>query len=102
MVKDRRTLLEQLYDGEFNPIEKIVSGNPDYAAMNHQEGEEIEYLAKRLNGEDKARFDKLIALMGETELMNGCAHFAYGLRTGILLMFELFASENRRSFVDRK
>lgn len=28
--------------------------------------------------------------------------FAYGLRTGILLMFELFASENRRPFTDRK
>ena len=102
MVKDRKTLLEQLYDGEFNPIEKIVSGNPDYAAMSHQEGKEIEYFARQLNGEDKVRFDKLIALMGETELMNGCAHFAYGLRTGILLMFELFASENSPPFMDRK
>ena len=102
MVKDRKPLLEQMYDGEFYPNETVVSGDPDYVAMSHREGEEIEYIASQLNGEDKARFDKLIALMGETELMNGCAHFAYGLRTGIMLMFELFASENRRPFVDRK
>ena len=41
-------------------------------------------------------------LMGEMEHMNGYANFAYGLRTGILLMFELFADENRHPFADRK
>ena len=102
MVKDRKTLLEQIYDGEFTPIEKIESGDPDYATMSHQEGEEIEYIASKLNDEDKVRFDKLMDLMGETEHMSSYANFAYGLRTGILLMFELFVSENRRPFEDRK
>ena len=102
MVKDRKTLLRQIFDGEFYPGETVVSGDPDYAAMSHQEGEEIEYIASRLNDEDKARFDKLIDLMGEAEHMNGCANFAYGLRTGILLMFELFVSENNHPFADRK
>ncbi len=41
-------------------------------------------------------------LMGEMEHMNGYANFAYGLHTGILLMFELFTSENRHPFVERK
>ena len=102
MEKDRKTLLEQIYDGEFYPNETVSSGDPDYAAMSHQEGEEIEYIASRLNDEDKMRFDKLMDLMGETENMNSYANFAYGLRTGILLMFELFASENRRPFADQK
>ena len=102
MVKDRKNLLEQMYDGEFNPNETVVSGDPDYVSMCHQEGEDIEYIASRLNDEDKLRFDKLIDLMGETEHMNGCANFSYGLRIGILLMFELFTSENRRPFTDRK
>ena len=102
MVKDRKTLLEQIYEGEFFPSEAVVSCDPDYVTMSHKEGEEIEYIASRLNDEDKARFDKLIDLMGETEHMNVCANFAYGLRTGILLMFELFASENRHPFADRK
>lgn len=91
-----------MYDGEFNPNETVVSGDPDYVAMSHQEGEEIEYIASRLTAEDKVRLDKLIDLMGETEHMNGYANFAYGLRIGILLMFELFASENKHPFMKRK
>ena len=102
MVKDRKTLLEQIYDGEFFPSEAVVSSDPDYVTMSRKEGEEIEYIASRLNGEDKTRFDKLIDLMGETEHMNGFANFAYGLRTGILLMFELFASEIRHPSTKRK
>ena len=47
-----------------------------------------------------ALIDKLIDLKDETEHMNGYANFAYGLRTGILLMFELFASENKRHSVN--
>ena len=102
MEKERKTLLGQIYDGEFYPNETVVSGDPDYVAMSHQEGEEIEYIASQLNDADKVRFDKLMDLMGETEHMNSYANFAYGLRTGILLMFELFASENRRPFADQK
>ena len=93
MVKDRKTLLEQIYDGEFFPSEAVVSGDHNYVTMNQKEGGEIEYIASRLNDEDKVRFDKLIDLMGETEHMNGYANFAYGLRTGILLAFELFAND---------
>ena len=101
MVKDRKTLLEQIFDGEFYPSESVVSGNPDYMTKGHQEGREIEYIASRLNDEDKVRFDKLMDLMGETEHMNGYANFAYGLRTGILLMFELFASDGTPPFRKR-
>ncbi len=102
MVKNRKSLLEQIYDGEFFPSEAVVSGDPDYVAKGHMEGEEIEYVASRLNDEDKVRFDKLMDLMGEMEHMNGYANFSYGLRTGILLMFELFTSENRHPFAERK
>ena len=102
MVKDRKTLLEQMYDGEFFPSEAVVSSNPDYVVMSHQEGEEIKYIASRLNDEDRVRFDKLVDLMGETEHMNDCANFAYGLRTGIILMIELFTSENRHPFTKHK
>ncbi len=102
MVKDRKSLLQQIFEGEFYPSETVVSGDPDYLTKGHQAGEEIEYIASRLNADDKVKFDKLIDLMGEMEHMNGYANFSYGLRTGILLMFELFASENRHPFVERK
>ena len=54
MVKDRKTLLKQMYDGEFNPNETVISSDPDYVSMSHQEGEEIEYIASRLTAEDIA------------------------------------------------
>ena len=91
-----------MYDGEFNPNETVVSDHPSYVAMSHQEGEEIEYIASRLNDVDRVRFDKLMDLMGETEHMNGYTNFTYGLRTGILLMFELFTSESSYPFTKRK
>ncbi len=102
MVKDRKSLLQQIFEGEFYPSETVVSGDPDYVTKGHQAGEEIEYIASRLDADDKVRFDKLVDLMGEMEHLNGYANFSYGLRTGILLMFELFPSENRHPFTDCK
>ena len=102
MVKDRKALPEQIYDGEFFPSEAVVSNDPDYVTMSRKEGEEIEYIASRLNDEDKARFDKLIDLMGETKHMNGYANFAYGLRAGILLAFELFANDVKSTLRKRQ
>ena len=102
MVKDRKSLLQQFFEGGFYPSETVVSDDPDYVTKGHQTGEEIEYIANRLNADDKVRFDKLMDLMGEMEHLNGYANFAYGLRTGILLMFELFISENRHPFTERK
>lgn len=102
MKKGRKTLLEQLYDGEFYPSENIIPGNPGYAAMSQKAGDEIEYILSRLNDEEKVRFDKLIDLMGEMEHMGEVTSFAYGLRTGILLIFELFSGEDWQPIIKRR
>ncbi len=86
--------MERLYTGEFFPAEQVVSSNPDYVSISHKVGDEIEYVASRLDGEDNARFQALISLMGDMESMNECSNFAYGLHTGILLMMELFFNED--------
>ena len=57
MVKDRKSLLQQIFEGEFYPSETVVSGDPDYVTKGHQSGEEIEYIASRLNADDKVRID---------------------------------------------
>ncbi len=103
MMKDnRKSLLERLYAGEFYPAEQVVSGDPDYVSIGHKVGDEIEYVSGRLDSEDKARFQALINLMGDMETINDCSSFAYGLRTGILLMMELFFSENYPPFRERE
>jgi len=98
MRNNRKSLLRQLYDGEFYPSEQIVPGDPDYVSISHKVGDEIDYIASRLVDEDKARFEALVDLMGEMEAKSECGNFAYGLRTGILLMMELFFYEDNPPF----
>ncbi len=99
MKNDRKkSLLERLYDGDFYPAEQVVPGNPDYKSISHKMGEETEYIASRLDGEDNARFEALLDLMGDMESISGYSNFAYGLRTGIQLMIELFFNEDRPPF----
>lgn len=69
--------------------------------MSHKVGDEIDYIASRLNGEDHARFEALINVMGDLESISGCSSFAYGLRMGILLMMELFFDANHPPFRER-
>jgi len=101
MRKNRKSLLEQLYAEEFFPAEQVVPGDPDYASISHKAGDEIEYVASRLDGEAKARFQALIDLMGDLEFITRYGNFAYGLHTGILLMMELFFNENNPPFKAR-
>jgi len=98
MKSDRKSLLKRLYDGEFFPVERIAPGDPDYASTSHKAGGEMEYIASRLEGEDNVRFQGLIDLMGDLEAISGYGSFAYGLHTGILLMFELFFNEDDPPF----
>jgi len=101
MRKDRKNFLEQLYAGEFFPAEQIVPGDPDYASIRHKVGDEIEYVASRLDSEDNTRFQVLLDLMGDMEFISGYSEFAYGLRTGIQLMMELFFNEDNPPFRER-
>jgi len=101
MKNNRKSLLERLYAGEFYPAEKVVPGDPDYVSIGHKVGDEIEYVSSRLDGEDNTRFQALLDLMGDMEFIRGYSEFAYGLRTGILLMIELFFNEDHPLFRER-
>ncbi len=79
-----------------------MPGDPNYVSVSNKVGEEIEYVASRLDGEDNARFEALLSLMGDVEFMSERSNFAYGLHTGILLMMELFFSENNPPVRERE
>ncbi len=102
MKGNRNSLLERLYAGEFFPAEQVAPGDPDYVSIGHKVGDEIEYVSSRLDDEDKARFKALVNLMGDMETINDCSSFAYGLRTGIQLMMELFFNEGYPLFRERE
>ncbi len=98
MRNNRKNLLERLYGGEFAPAEQAAPGNPNYASIGHQAEKEIEYIESQLDSKDNARFQTLLDLMGDMESISGYSNFAYGLRTGIQLMIELFFNEDRPPF----
>lgn len=100
MNEYKKSLLKQLYDGEFDPGEHIVSSDPERLSRLRKIGDEIEYISGRLSDSDKTRFDKLLDLMSDSEYLGGCAEFSYGLRTGILLMIELFSHEKTPPFAE--
>ena len=94
-MEKEKSLLERIYNGEFYPGEKTLSTDHEYFHLSRMQSDEIKYISGRLSDEDKVRFEKLINLMGETERMESYANFAYGFRTGMLLIHELLASEDK-------
>ncbi|MCH5286732.1 MAG: hypothetical protein J1E43_04870 [Christensenellaceae bacterium] len=98
--------MERIYVGDFLPSELIVPQNPEYAQTVEESEKEINAIIEMLGSEGRARMDKVIALMGDAQYMDLYATFAFGLRTGIQLIYELFASEevlpsDKRSYRQR-
>ena len=93
MSRTQKTFLEQLYDGELFPSEKIVSQDPAYYPTQCAISEIAEALSGRLDGEDKVSFARMMELMNEAGWMSDYANFAYGFRMGACIMRELAAME---------
>lgn len=83
-------ILEQLFGGEIYPAEQIIPADPAYRPTSLKIGEERENLKKKLCEEDSERLEKLNDMHMEVCSMNCYAGFSYGLKLGVLLMFELF------------
>ena len=81
-----KTLLEQLYNGQINPSEKIVAKTPTDQALNKKIQDQKKALKDALSSYDGKCLDDL----GNMELQRSSAlafeAFAYGFRLGIGLM----------------
>ena len=97
MSAKNRSLLEKIYYGAYCPNEDVASHDPQYDLTNHQVGIEEEHLCKQLSPDDKKRFDRLMQLVSSVNNMEGFANFAYGFRSGMLLMQELFAQDEKNA-----
>lgn len=94
MRKSNRSLLEQIYAGDFLPGELIIPQNPEYARTVKRLEEEIKAIIERLGDEGRARMDRIVRLMGDIQYMDPYTTFAFGLRTGMQLIDELFVSDD--------
>ena len=89
----RKSIIQQIYDGELFPPGGVLSGSPAYREACGRAHTESAYLMSRLDDEDKRRLNELIDITGEMDSLTADANFAFGFRFGALLMLELLTDE---------
>lgn len=85
----RKSILQQIFDGDFCTSETIRPSDPSYRAIGRRIDKAVGYLTTRLDDEDKTKLEELRNLIFEEQHMEAYANFAYGFRTGLLVMYEL-------------
>lgn len=94
MNQKAKSLLEQIYDGEFFPGELIRAKDPDYLPLCREVEKAYQYLCAALNDEGKQQLERMDNLRIQTSCMDAYANFAFGFRYGALLMLEIIAGED--------
>ena len=94
MKNNKKSLIEQLYEGSFSPCEHILSRDPEYRPTCREADQVHQALRKRLGEEDQKRLDQLHDLDMHICSMEACACFSNGFRYGALLMLEIVAGED--------
>lgn len=89
-----KTIFDKLFDGEIFPAEQIISRDPEYRPLGKQLGEQFESLKNMLPREEADRLQDLDDNYNKMSSITDFASFSYGLRLGVLLMFEVFAGED--------
>ena len=94
-------ILSDLYKGELNPSEKIISHNPEYRLLAREVEKGWEKFADCLNGKDKEQFHEWRETVTQYEIQDAYENFAYGFRMGgVQLMCAAFLGEYAGDDVD--
>jgi len=83
-----KTLIEQLYDGEINPCEKIVVRTPEYRELNQKISDDKIYFKSVLSTDDGKRFENLSDMELQRSSAYAFENFVYGFRLGVGLLLE--------------
>ena len=83
-----KNILQQLYDGEIYPAENIGHRNPDLQQINDRLSEEKDKLIKSLSENDRANFQAVDDLSGESAAIYGYECFAHGFKLAVSLLLE--------------
>lgn len=93
MKKPAKPILEQLYYGEFFPEEQLRSYDPDYLPTCRKLSKSMETFSFKLNDEEKKNLDEIVNLIAIRDSMDCYASFAYGFRSGAMLMHEILTGK---------
>ena len=97
-----KTLLRQIYDGEFQPAGDIVPQEPDYVFVCRQLEEEYRFFHEKPDPETQAHFINYHNLVEEAHQMENYAFFEEGFRAGAVLMQELAAKRSASSTISAR
>ena len=89
MKTNRKTLLEQMFDGNFLPSEHIRPNDPEFRPTCDEAEKEFLHLCKLLGEDDRKHFRNLLDLNLKISGMDSCACFTCGFQYGALLMLEI-------------
>ena len=90
-----KSILEELFYGQFFPFERIVPHDPGYRPLNQKISGLKQKLQERLPAEDYQTLKELLDLGCDSGLMETYASFEYGFKLGALLMLEVLGGKGK-------
>lgn len=94
MTKSKRSLLEQMFYGDFFPSDHIQSHDPAYFSTCHQAEKEYQSIRGVLGEDARKHFERLRDLYLSMSSMDSCACFTRGFQYGALLMLEIMDAKD--------
>lgn len=90
------TILEELYNGNVNPLARFIKDESEYQKLNHQVSEYIDKLMVSLNDEEKQLYEKIADGICGMGYISEKETFIEGFRLGAQMMLEVisYKSEN--------
>ncbi len=90
-----KTILEELYEGNIIPYERIVSVDPEYLPLNKRISEALDAWREKLSKGDFDLLQALFELRGESIAMENSASFVYGFKLGAVIMLEVLGDRGK-------
>ena len=87
-------LMEQLFNGDFIPMERTRPRGAEYTKKSHDEEQKEASLHARLSEELAGLFKEIILAKEELSMLEANQAFVEGFRLGVQLMVEVYACDN--------
>lgn len=88
-----KSILEELFDGNVNPVELIIPKNPEYRPLNRKISDAILMWRDKLSENDFQELEELLDLRSQADSMYAEASFMYGFKLASWIMIEVMTGE---------
>lgn len=88
-------ILEQLFRGNFTPLDLVTPTDPEYETANQKVCDLTDQLREKLSSEDRKLLEDLIAQIYTAQCMESEALFQFGFAAGVRLQAEVAEQMDR-------